>query len=81
MKVLVTDGSGYIGQAATAALQDGADAGPYAHTGGSWVYGNTCGLVTEDAPLAPPSLVPGGSATRSRCSPARPVADGRSWRR
>jgi nucleoside-diphosphate-sugar epimerase len=42
-------------QAATA-IQDGIGAGAYVHTGGTWVYGSTRGVVDEDAPLAPPSL-------------------------
>ncbi len=46
-----------VDRGAAAALQDGAGARPYVHTGGIWVYGNTSGLVTEDAALAPPPLV------------------------
>jgi nucleoside-diphosphate-sugar epimerase len=42
---------------AAAAMQDGAGASPYVHTGGTWIYGNTRGLVTEDAPPAPPPVV------------------------
>jgi len=42
---------------ASRAIQDGIGAGPYVHTGGAWVYGNTNGLVREDAPQSPPSLV------------------------
>jgi nucleoside-diphosphate-sugar epimerase len=37
------------------ALQDGIGSGPYVHTGGAWVYGNTDGVVDETAPQdAPP---------------------------
>jgi nucleoside-diphosphate-sugar epimerase len=46
-----------IDQAASAALQDGVGAGPYVHTSGTWVYGNTAGVVDEDAPFDPPPLV------------------------
>jgi nucleoside-diphosphate-sugar epimerase len=42
---------------AAAAIQDGVGAGPYLHTGGTWVYGNTGGVVDEDAPFAPLSLI------------------------
>jgi nucleoside-diphosphate-sugar epimerase len=47
----------WIDRDAAAAMQDGVGAGPYVHTGGTWVYGNTSGLVAEDAPLAPPPIV------------------------
>jgi nucleoside-diphosphate-sugar epimerase len=46
-----------VDRAAAAAIQDGIGAGPYVHTSGAWVYGNTRGVVDEDAPLAPPELV------------------------
>jgi nucleoside-diphosphate-sugar epimerase len=46
-----------IDRDAAAAMQDGAGAGPYVHTSGTWIYGNTRGLVAEDAPLAPPPIV------------------------
>jgi nucleoside-diphosphate-sugar epimerase len=42
---------------AAGAIQDGIGAGPYVHTGGAWVFGNTSGLVGEDAPQSPPSVV------------------------
>jgi nucleoside-diphosphate-sugar epimerase len=45
-----------IDRAAAAALQDGSAERPYIHTGGIWVYGNTDGIVTEDAPLSPPAV-------------------------
>ncbi|MFI0899043.1 NAD-dependent epimerase/dehydratase family protein [Streptomyces sp. NPDC020983] len=43
--------------AAATAMQDGIGAGPYLHTGGTWVYGDTHGVVGEDAPWDPPALV------------------------
>ncbi|WP_413099358.1 NAD-dependent epimerase/dehydratase family protein [Streptomyces sp. Inha503] len=43
--------------AAATAMQDGIGAGTYVHTGGTWVYGDTDGLVDEDAPWNPPALV------------------------
>ncbi|MCS7477282.1 NAD-dependent epimerase/dehydratase family protein [Umezawaea endophytica] len=42
--------------AAAGAMQDGAGDRPYVHTGGTWVYGDTAGVVDEDAPFAPPSI-------------------------
>jgi nucleoside-diphosphate-sugar epimerase len=41
---------------ASGAIQDGIGSGPYVHTGGAWVYGNTNGVVDEDAPQSPPSV-------------------------
>lgn len=43
--------------AAASAMQDGIGAGPYVHTGGVWVYGDTKGPVGEEAPVAPPEIV------------------------
>ncbi|GHJ34565.1 NAD-dependent epimerase/dehydratase family protein [Streptomyces sp. TS71-3] len=43
--------------AAATAMQDGIGAGTYVHTGGTWVYGDTDGVVDEDAPWNPPALV------------------------
>jgi nucleoside-diphosphate-sugar epimerase len=43
--------------AAATAMQDGAGAGTYVHTGGSWVYGDTDGVQDETAPWNPPGLV------------------------
>ncbi|MFD4956458.1 NAD-dependent epimerase/dehydratase family protein [Streptomyces sp. NPDC058451] len=43
--------------AAATAMQDGLGTGPYLHTGGTWVYGDTDGIVDEDAPWNPPALV------------------------
>ncbi|WP_431953873.1 NAD-dependent epimerase/dehydratase family protein [Actinacidiphila sp. bgisy167] len=45
-----------VDRAAAAALQDGAGPRPYVHTGGVWVYGDTDGVVDEDAPLSPPRI-------------------------
>jgi nucleoside-diphosphate-sugar epimerase len=43
--------------AAARAMQDGlADRGPYIHTGGTWVFGNTDGIADETHPMAPPAL-------------------------
>jgi nucleoside-diphosphate-sugar epimerase len=44
-------------QAAAQAMQDGVGAGPYVHTSGAWVYGDTGGTVDESAPFAPPPVV------------------------
>jgi len=49
--------AGQADRDAATAMQDGAGASPYVHTGGTWIYGNTRGLVAEDAPPAPPALV------------------------
>ncbi|MET8772436.1 NAD-dependent epimerase/dehydratase family protein [Streptomyces sp. NPDC004658] len=43
--------------AAATAMQDGVGTGTYVHTGGTWVYGDTHGVVDETAPWNPPSLV------------------------
>ena len=44
-------------RAAAQALQDGVGSGPYVHTGGAWIYGDTGGMADESAPLAPPPVV------------------------
>jgi nucleoside-diphosphate-sugar epimerase len=44
-------------QAAAQAMQDGIGAGPYVHTGGTWVYGDTDGIADETAAWNPPELV------------------------
>ena len=49
-------GTDQVDRAAAQAMQDGAGARPYVHTGGVWVYGDTDGVVDEDAPLAPPQI-------------------------
>jgi nucleoside-diphosphate-sugar epimerase len=43
--------------AAATAMQDGVGCGPYVHTGGSWVYGDTGRVADESAPWNPPDLV------------------------
>ncbi|MCM1965906.1 NAD-dependent epimerase/dehydratase family protein [Streptomyces sp. G1] len=50
------EGTAGIDRAAAQALQDGVGGGPYIHTGGVWVYGDTDGVVDEDAPLSPPRV-------------------------
>jgi nucleoside-diphosphate-sugar epimerase len=43
--------------AAAQAMQNGlADRGPYIHTGGTWVFGDTDGIADETHPMAPPAL-------------------------
>ena len=49
-----TEGTADVDRAAAEALQQGAGTRPYVHTGGVWVYGDTDGVVDEDAPLSPP---------------------------
>ena len=51
-----TEGTGDVDRAAAEALQRGAGIRPYVHTGGVWVYGDTDGVVDEDAPLSPPHI-------------------------
>lgn len=52
-----SDDTALVDRNAAEALQDGlGDRGPYVHTGGVWVYGNTDGVVGEDAPLNPPRI-------------------------
>jgi len=43
--------------AAAAAMMDGVGSGAYVHTGGTWVYGDTDGIVDETAPWNPPPVV------------------------
>jgi len=43
--------------AAAGAMQDGIGSGAYVHTGGTWVYGDTQGVVDETAPWNPPAVV------------------------
>jgi nucleoside-diphosphate-sugar epimerase len=50
------EGAAEVDRAASQALQDGAGSDPYVHTGGVWVYGDTVGVVDEDAPLNPPGI-------------------------
>jgi nucleoside-diphosphate-sugar epimerase len=42
-------------RAAAKAMQEAG--GVYVHTGGTWVYGDTGGVVGEDGPLNPPAIV------------------------
>jgi nucleoside-diphosphate-sugar epimerase len=51
-----SEGTAEVDRAAAEAMQDGAGSRPYVHTGGVWVYGDTDGVVDEDAPLAPPQI-------------------------
>jgi nucleoside-diphosphate-sugar epimerase len=51
-----TEGTADVDRAAAEALQQGAGRRPYVHTGGVWVYGDTDGVVDEDAPLSPPQI-------------------------
>jgi nucleoside-diphosphate-sugar epimerase len=49
--------SAEVDLAAAGALLEGLGGrGPYVHTGGVWVYGDTEGLVDEDAPKNPPEV-------------------------
>ncbi|WP_028937777.1 NAD-dependent epimerase/dehydratase family protein [Pseudonocardia spinosispora] len=82
-----SDGVIHLGQAAEAdgadidrtaseAMQAGlGDRGAYVHTGGTWVYGDTDGVVDEDAPQAPPALVAWRAANEKLVleRPGRPV--------
>jgi nucleoside-diphosphate-sugar epimerase len=43
--------------AASTALEEWLGDRPFVFTGGAWVYGDTDGVVNEDAPLAPPPIV------------------------
>ena len=45
-----------VDAAAAEAMQAGAGPKPYVHTGGVWVYGDTAGVVDEDAPVTPPPI-------------------------
>lgn len=50
------EGTADVDRAAAEALQDGVGDGPYVHTGGVWVYGDTDGVADEDAPPSPPRI-------------------------
>lgn len=54
--------------AAATAMQDGVGAGPYLHTGGTWVYGDTVGVADEDAPWNPRPWSPGATPSRTPSS-------------
>jgi nucleoside-diphosphate-sugar epimerase len=73
----VADGDGAeIDRAAAEAMQAALGSrGAYLHTGGTWVYGDTDGVVDEDAPLAPPGLVAWREANEKQvlARPGRPV--------
>ncbi|MBE1494748.1 nucleoside-diphosphate-sugar epimerase [Amycolatopsis lexingtonensis] len=61
------DDTADVDRAAADALQDGlGDRGPYVHTGGVWVYGNTAGVVDEDAPQSPPAITAWRRANEDR---------------
>lgn len=51
-----SEGTADVDRAAARAMQEGAGSGPYVHTGGVWVYGDTDGVVDEDAPRRPPRI-------------------------
>ena len=44
-----------LDRAAAGAMFDGGGDKPYVHTGGTWMWGNTGGVVDESAPWAPPA--------------------------
>ncbi|WP_151484535.1 NAD-dependent epimerase/dehydratase family protein [Streptomyces albicerus] len=49
--------SGEADLAAATTLQDGVGTGTYIHTGGTWIYGDTDGVVDETASWNPPAIV------------------------
>ena len=51
------DDGAAVDHAAAAAMLEGVGDGPYVHTGGVWVYGDTDGVADEDAPQNPPAIV------------------------
>jgi nucleoside-diphosphate-sugar epimerase len=61
------DDTAEVDRAAAHALQEGlGDRGPYVHTGGVWVYGDTAGVVDEDAPQNPPAITAWRRANEER---------------
>jgi nucleoside-diphosphate-sugar epimerase len=61
------DNTADVDRAAADALQEGVgDRGPYVHTGGVWVYGDTAGVVDEDAPQHPPAITAWRRANEER---------------
>ncbi|WP_405021114.1 NAD-dependent epimerase/dehydratase family protein [Kitasatospora sp. NBC_00070] len=70
------EGTADIDRAAAQALQDGVGSGPYVHTGGVWVYGDTDGVADEDAPLSPPRITAWRPENEQRVL-ARAAAGGR----
>lgn len=65
--------------AAATAMQDGIGTGPYVHTGGTWVYGDTLGVADETAPGTRPPSSPGASPSRKPYSDGRGRAADPSW--
>jgi len=62
-----SDDTALVDRNAAEAMQDGlGDRGSYVHTGGVWVYGNTDGVVGEDAPLNPPGITAWRPANEER---------------
>lgn len=61
--------------AAATAMQDGIGSGTYVHTGGTWVYGDTDGVVDETAPWNPCGPGRLAQARRGR----RPAACAAGW--
>jgi nucleoside-diphosphate-sugar epimerase len=60
-------GTAEVDRAAADALQDGlGDRGTYVHTGGVWVYGDTDGVVDEDATQRPPVITAWRRANEER---------------
>jgi nucleoside-diphosphate-sugar epimerase len=49
--------SATIDREAAAAMLQGVGRGPFIHTGGAWVYGDTHGLADETSPRNPPEVV------------------------
>ncbi|WP_392672801.1 NAD-dependent epimerase/dehydratase family protein [Streptomyces sp. LN785] len=70
------EGTADVDRAAAEALQDGAGSRPYVHTGGVWVYGDTDGIVDEEAPLDPPRITAWRTENEKRVL-ARAVTGGR----
>lgn len=50
-----TESGAQLDRAAAGAMIDGAGEKPYVHTGGTWMWGNTDGVVDESGPWAPPT--------------------------
>jgi uncharacterized protein YbjT (DUF2867 family) len=63
--------------AASTALQERLGDGPFVFTGGAWVYGDTDGVVNEDAPSRRLRSSPGASRTPARSCPPQTRAGGR----
>ncbi|MFF2523346.1 NAD-dependent epimerase/dehydratase family protein [Streptomyces liangshanensis] len=52
----VRPGGDQVDREAAEALLDGVGAGPYVHTGGAWVYGDTDGVADEEKTQRPPAI-------------------------